>query len=74
MFKKKGEEQVEEEILSMVEEGQDQGFIHEEEAELISNIFDFDDKDAHDIMTARNRIFALEKGTTIGEALTRGLE
>ena len=38
MFKKKGEEQVEEEILSMVEEGQDQGFIHEEEAELISNI------------------------------------
>ena len=74
MFKKKGEEQVEEEILSMVEEGQDQGFIHEEEAELISNIFDFDDKDAHDIMTARNRSFALEKGTTIGEALTRGLE
>ena len=74
MFKKKGEEQVEEEILSMVEEGQDQGFIHEEEAELISNIFDFDDKDAHDIMTARNRIFALEKGTTIRDALTRGLE
>ena len=74
MFKKKGEERVEEEILSMVEEGQDQGFIHEEEAELISNIFDFDDKDAHDIMTARNRIFALEKGTTIGEALIRGLE
>jgi putative hemolysin len=74
MFKKKDEAEVEEEILSMVEEGQDQGFIHEEEAELISNIFDFDDKDAHDIMTARNRIFALEKGTTIGEALTRGLE
>ena len=74
MFKKKGEEQVEEEILSMVEEGQDQGFIHEEEAELISNIFDFDDKDAHDIMTARNRIFALEKGTTIRDTLTRGLE
>ncbi len=74
MFRKKDEEQVEEEILSMVEEGQDQGFIHEEEAELISNIFDFDNKDAHDIMTARNRIVALEKGTTIHEALEIGLD
>ncbi len=74
MFRKKDEEQVEEEILSMVEEGQDQGFIHEEEAEMISNILDFDDKDAHDIMTARNRVFAIEKGTTIEAALRKGLE
>ena len=70
MFKKKDEEQVEEEILSIVEEGQDQGFIHEEEAEMISNILDFDDKDAHDIMTARSRIFAIEAGKTVEEALS----
>ena len=74
MFKKKDEEQVEEEILSIVEEGQDQGFIHEEEAEMISNILDFDDKDAHDIMTARSRIFAIESDATVEEALRRGLE
>ena len=74
MFKKKDEEQVEEEILSIVEEGQDQGFIHEEEAEMISNILDFDDKDAHDIMTARSRIFAIEAGKTVEEALRSGLE
>ena len=40
MFKKKDEEQVEEEILSMVEEGQKSGFIQEDEVEMISNILD----------------------------------
>lgn len=74
MFKRKDEAEVEEEILSMVEEGQDQGFIHEEEAEMISNIFDFDDKDAHDIMTARSRMFVLEKECTVEDALRRGLD
>ena len=73
MFKKKDEAEVEEEILSMVEEGQDQGFIQEDEAEMISNIFDFNDKQAHDIMTARNKMFVLEHGITIEEALRRGL-
>ncbi len=74
MFKKKDEAEVEEEILSMVEEGQDQGFIHEEEAEMISNIFDFDDKDAHDIMTARKKIFAFPMETSVEEALRVGLD
>ena len=37
MFKKK-EDTVEEEILSMVEEGHEQGVIQEDEAEMISNI------------------------------------
>ncbi|MBR3538190.1 MAG: HlyC/CorC family transporter [Eubacterium sp.] len=74
MFRRKDEAEVEEEILSMVEEGQDQGFIHEDEAEMISNILDFDDKAAHDIMTARNRMFVLEKDITVEQALRRGLE
>ena len=74
MFKRKDEAEVEEEILSMVEEGQDQGFIHEDEAEMISNILDFDDKAAHDIMTARSRMFVLEKDVTVEQALRQGLE
>ena len=43
--KKANEEKVEEEILSMVEEGHEQGVIEENEAEMISNIFEFGDKD-----------------------------
>ena len=38
MFKKKDEERVEEEILSMVEEGHEQGFIQEDEANFIAYI------------------------------------
>ena len=73
MFKKK-EDKVEEEILSIVEEGHEQGFIHENEAEMISNILDFDDKKVRDIMTSRNKIFAVEKSTRIGECLENCLQ
>ncbi len=74
MFKKKEEEKVEEEILSIVEEGYDKGYIHENEAEMISNILDFDDKYARDIMTSRNKIFALDKNMKILDALPCALE
>ena len=56
MFKKKDEEQVEEEILSMVEEGQKSGYIQEEEVEMISNILDLDDKIARDIISVINDV------------------
>ena len=38
------EEQVEDEIRSMVTEGHEQGVILEDEAEMINNIFEFGDK------------------------------
>ncbi|MCR5149497.1 MAG: hemolysin family protein [Eubacterium sp.] len=74
MFKKKDEEKVEEEILSIVEEGHEQGVIHEDEAMLITNVLDFDDKCARDIMTSRSRIFAIEQEELIKDALPKVLE
>lgn len=74
MFKKKDEEKVEEEILSIVEEGHEQGVIHEDEAVLISNVLDFDDKCARDIMVSRSRIFAMDKKELIKNALPKVLE
>ena len=74
MFKKKGEEQVEEEILSMVEEGHEQGFIQEDEAEMISNILDLDDKIVRDIMTSRNKIFAVSKDDILADIIEKCLE
>ena len=44
---------VEEEIISMVNEGHEHGVLHETEAEMITNIFEFGDKEAKDIMTNR---------------------
>ena len=74
MFKKKDEERVEDEILDLVEEGHEQGFIEEEEAEMISNILDLDDKIVRDIMTSRNKIYAISKDETIGALLEKCIE
>ena len=74
MFKKKGEEELEEEILSIMEEGQEQGIIEEDEVEMVSNILDLDDKIAREIMTSRNKIFAVPSDATIDELLEECLE
>lgn len=55
----------EEEIRLMVNEGHEQGIFKETEAEMINNIFTLDDKAAHDIMTHRKNIEAVECGTTL---------
>ena len=67
--KKVDEDKVEEEILSMVEEGHEQGLIEEGEMELINNIFEFGDKEAKDIMTPRQKIVAVENTQTVEQAL-----
>ena len=67
--KKVDEEKVEEEILSMVEEGHENGVIEDNEVELISNIFEFSGKEAKDIMTSRQRILAIENTVDVEEAL-----
>lgn len=67
--KRVDEDKVEEEILSMVEEGHEQGVIEETEAEMISNIFEFSDMNARDIMTNRQKIIAMENTLLVDEAL-----
>lgn len=57
--KKKEDEVIEEEIISMVKEGHEQGVLMESEAEMIHNIFEYADKEAKDIMTHRKNIVAI---------------
>lgn len=59
----------EEEIMSMVNEGHEQGVLEAEEAEMISNIIEFNEKAAKDIMTHRKKIVAISCELTIEEAL-----
>ena len=59
----------EEEIISIVNEGQEQGILEAEEAEMISNIIEFNEKQAEDIMTHRKKIIAISNELTIEEAL-----
>lgn len=59
----------EEDIMYMVNEGHDQGVLEASEAEMITNIFEFDDKVASDIMTHRKNLVALDGGMTLKEAV-----
>ncbi len=59
----------EEEIISIVNEGQEQGVLDSEEAEMISNIIEFDEKEVKDIMTHRKKIVAIDASYSIEEAL-----
>lgn len=59
----------EEEIMSMVNEGHEQGVLLASEAEMITNIFEFGDKEAADIMTHRKNVVAVEAEMPLGEAV-----
>lgn len=69
LFKSRKGSQVEEEIVSMLEESQDQGLIKESEAEMISNIFDLDETSASEIMTHRKNISAVDSEWTLQETM-----
>lgn len=64
----------EDEIISMVHEGHEQGVLEASEAEMITNIVEFGDKEAKDIMTHRKNIVALESDITLEEAYEFVLE
>lgn len=73
-FNRNSEDVTEEGIISLVNEGHEQGFIRESEAEMIHNIFELSDKDAKDIMTHRKQICALDGSMTFSDALQVMLE
>jgi putative hemolysin len=62
------EDVTEEEILSMVNVGHEQGILQASEAEMISNIFEYGDKEAKDIMINRNNLVAIDCTMTLQEA------
>jgi hypothetical protein len=59
----------EEDIMSMVNEGHEQGIVESDEAEMITNIFELNDKSAEDVMTHRKNVVALDCEQTLSEAV-----
>ncbi|MCR5101805.1 MAG: hemolysin family protein [Butyrivibrio sp.] len=59
----------EEEIMSMVTEGQEQGVLQDSEADMITNIIEFSDKQAKDIMTHRKSMVAIDGTMNLQEAV-----
>lgn len=58
----------EEEIRSMINVGHEQGVLLESEAEMITNIFEYSEKEAKDIMVNRNNMIAMDCSMTLEEA------
>ncbi|SFA72303.1 putative hemolysin [Acetitomaculum ruminis DSM 5522] len=58
----------EEDVISMVNEGHEQGSILKSEVEMIGNIFELDEKDAKDIMIHRKNIVSLDWTMSLKEA------
>jgi putative hemolysin len=60
----------ESEFLQMVEEGHREGAIHEDELELIRNVFDLDDTQISEVMTPLSMVKSLVSNTTLKDALS----
>ena len=64
----------EEEILMMVDVGEEKGVIENLQAEMINNIFEFDDIDVSDVMTHRTDMIAVEDTDTLEDVVNLSIE
>ena len=62
------ESQIEEELITIIDEAQTEGDIEEDEGELIRSAIEFNDQDASDIMTPRVDVTAIEDTASAEEA------
>lgn len=59
----------EEDIMSMVNEGHEQGILEDSKAEMITNIFQLNDKQAEDVMTHRKNVVLLDGSMSLKDAI-----
>ncbi len=69
-----GQTVTEEEILMMVDAVNETGGIEEAQAEMISNIFEFDDLEVHEIMTHRTEVEAVPVDQSLRDAAQKVVE
>ena len=70
----KADSVTEEEILMMVDAVNENGSIEESQAEMISNIFEFDDLEVKDVMTHRTELIAIEQNLCVTEAVKLAID
>lgn len=64
----------EEEIISIVDQGEEKGVIEESQKEMIMSIFEFDDLTAGDVMTHRTDIESVDLNATVAEIIEKAIE
>lgn len=70
---RKIEDETEKEILMLIDEGEEKGVIEESQREMITNIFEFDDMLASDVMTHRTEIEAIEINDEISQVVEKSI-
>ena len=68
------EETIEEDIRSLVEEGERAGVIEEEEREMITRVFRLGDKPVASLMTPKSDVVFLTLGMTVADAVRAALD
>lgn len=69
-----GEDVTEDDILSMVDAGNESGAIEDTSVEMINNVFEFSDLCASDVMTHRVNIIGVEVNETLDDIIYIALE
>ena len=64
----------EEEIMMMVDAGEEKGFIEETAKDMIAGIFDFDDLTAGEVMTHRRDVVAVSDNSELNEAVNLAIK
>ena len=64
----------EEEILMMVDAGEEKGVLNENEKDMISNIFDFSDSTVDEVMTHRTDVGAVEDTDSVEDVVKISME
>ena len=68
------EQVTEEEIRMMVDVGNEEGSIEKDEADMIDNIFEFDDITVEDVMTHRTDVAAVENTATVMDVIRLAID
>ncbi len=63
-----------EDLIQLIDAQSEDGGIEEEQAEMISNIFEFGDLELHEVMTHRTEICAAELSSSVGDVVSLAVE
>ncbi len=66
--------QITDDILSAAEEGEREGLLEEEGADMIESIIEFQDSEAHEIMTPRTKMVGIDSTTPIDQVIEIAIE
>ena len=69
-----GDDVTEDDIMSMVDAGTESGAIEDDSAEMISNVFEYDDLSVSDVMTHRVNITAIDIGSSLDDIIYLALD